>query len=1074
MRNTRQGRTVGCAAAAWALLAVVAGARAGEGKALDVPLVVRETAGIARRSAPVSGGVPLPQAAEITRTDQLRLMAADGVTPVDCQFTVLSRWFGTPADETKAIRWARLDFTADVPVNGTARFFLRRAAAAARVTSPLDIVDSADYLIVRTGAMTAHISRKRLTLFEEVFIDADGDGRVAERIVRPDPANGIVIARRGGSRYLSTMAAPPTIRVEQSGPMMAVVTLKGTLKPGTQNDVYFGQLEDLDYVIRLRFYRNRSFVRAHVLVGYPDKARIDGVTGRGERVCHEFKELVLRSTVGLTDGARYMIGTDGRSLTGTLAVGETATVYQDSSGGPTWGPAPGWPTRFRGFEVKTGQNAGLGRGLRAPGWADLSGTAGAGGPVGLTVAVRRFWQEFPKAITLSSVGEVSVGLFPGQWQDLFRLDGGRRKSHDVLFYFHRGGPDVARSRDVAADFLTPLRVVASPEWYADAGGVEPYAVEDDELFGPYERLVRTIVATDDGLGTRAHEREMNDNYGWLHYGDTFLGGSKTRRTWSNNPLDLAYALLIQSLRRRVLAEAFFDEGAAMVRHQVDIDTYATVLDRPWRCWGTRGPDTHATAGSPVSTDHNGLPSLDHTSIDGVVLYYCLTGEAWAREAALKWRDWVAANAGDIPGRLDRDRFPRVRALGPIIDGLCAVYRLTGEEADLLLAKQCVHEMVLKRLSADGYLLSPELKVGDRDAVSPPAVAEVAAAVGRYVHLQRQRRDPDVEAERGFSRMLVFLAQRAWTRTPVRVGRRQVPAALATVWFPDDQTAQYDRVAAQTAIDAFALGYLLWGADRPTYLGLVREMVEAAFVPPPFAVYYRREQPAAARDMARLIRYGQRGMHLMQGTVPRISWVPVAPNLTKRSRGPYLVRVRLRNVPARVVPQLDYALDNTVYTGWRDMRPLAGQVGVWELEIPDLGWRRLAAHRLMFRVRLLRPDRTALGRPRYGLELIDSLDLPPLIVPAIGDVEITAGREATVELRRHARDNEDPIERLTWEVADVDETLLRAAIDAERAWLILRPRRSAGNDTITIVVRDTAGNVARQSVRVTVVPEAEQR
>jgi hypothetical protein len=249
------------------------------------------------------------------------------------------------------------------------------------------------------------------------------------------------------------------------------------------------------------------------------------------------------------------------------------------------------------------------------------------------------------------------------------------------------------------------------------------------------------------------------------------------------------------------------------------------------------------------------------------------------------------------------------------------------------------------------------------------------------------------------------------------------------------------------------------------------MYQAVFAAPPAALYYFPEQPAAARDMADLIRYGQAGMFLLQSTVPRISWLPAERNLTKHSTGPYRVRVRLRNVPENVVPQMDYALDNAVYAGWRDMRPVPGEGGIWELTVPDLGWQRLAAHRLNVRVQLLKPDRTTLGEAHYRSELIDSLDLPPQIVPPVRDIEIAQGAIVTVELAQHVRDHEDPVESLTWSVADVDQDLLMAHIDAEHQWLILQPRREAGSDTITIIVRDTAGNTARQAVRVTVVPRS---
>ena len=80
---------------------------------LDVPLTVTDHAGVTRVSDPVTSGVPLPRAANVTDVAQLQLTDADGQS-VAAQFTALARWGGAPDDATKPIKWVLVDFQADV------------------------------------------------------------------------------------------------------------------------------------------------------------------------------------------------------------------------------------------------------------------------------------------------------------------------------------------------------------------------------------------------------------------------------------------------------------------------------------------------------------------------------------------------------------------------------------------------------------------------------------------------------------------------------------------------------------------------------------------------------------------------------------------------------------------------------------------------------------------------------------------------------------------------------------------------------------------------------------------------
>jgi hypothetical protein len=1084
-RGARVGTVIACLLSTMASAGVPnAEAATHAGAQVEVPLVVRETAGAARAGAPAVGGIPLPREPGVMDVGQLRLLAADGATPVPCQFTVLSRWFARPDDGRGPISWVRLDFLADVPAGGSARYVLRASAASATrtatapapvpaalcaasdLTQAIDVRDSGDRLVVSTGALTVAVSKTRFSLFEEVDLpggSTSGDGGpTSHRVVRSDTGNGLVIQRLNGSRYYSQAAAPNgagtySATVEQGGPLMAVIRLAGTLVPGTANLVYAEQTPGLDYVVRLFFYRGRSFVRGEVRLGYPERSAQRGIVEGGAPVGHEFKELLLRVRAALNGEVRATVGGEdsavGAAWSGTLGAGQEATVHQRSSGAGQG--SPGSEGRAMGFAVTAPGRSAPRFGWRAAGWADASDAN-----AGLTVAIRRFWQEFPKALTVSHTGDVSLALFPEPSGEAFRLDGGRRTMNEVLFYFHTGGADGAASAQAAADFLHPLRVCATPEWYALTGDLTLCAVEDEGLFPHYERLVRNMVEPRNGGGTLAAEREAADAYGWLNYGDLPLDGREQPRRWNNNDADFAHALLMQSLRRTASAEDFFEAGAALVRHQVMVDTYAAAHDDSRLAGGHRGPDP---AGRP---DHTALPALDASHPRGVLLYYVLTGETWALEAGLEWARWVGARqrlqgkAGELLGLTD------VAALGTIIDGLLDLYLVTGEAAHLSRTQWVLNEMVVPPLRDAGYIRNPAGSGAQAGAVSPPAVGRVAAALGRYAALMRRQKQPDPAAEDALKAALTFLAEKAWSAKPTVIDGRTHPGALATLYRPDDQSRAFECVAAQEAMDACVYGYDLFG--RPDFLAAASALFRAAFDGLGQSSYYRSGQISAAPEMARLVGPGHVALRAIQAAEPQIGWfLSSQRSLTKDSVGAYPVQVRVRRVPAGAVPQLNYALDDTPYVGWRDMHRAADRPGVWELSVPDLNWRRLAAHRLHLQVRLMGADRVVIGHPVFRTVLIQSLDLPPRIYPVIAPVEVAPGGSATVELAGRAVDSEDPPEALRWTVADVNAALLAATIDEEHQWLLITARESTGEDTITVILRDSAGNAARQSVRVTV-------
>ncbi|MFO7900400.1 MAG: hypothetical protein R6V58_15240, partial [Planctomycetota bacterium] len=104
-----------------ACLLGVSVAGAGDLSGLDVPLTVRDVAGVERAAEPCSTGVPLPEGLLHT-PEGVAVFDAAG-EPVPAQFRVLERWreYGDDA----SVKWLLVTFLADCPAKGTATYHLK-------------------------------------------------------------------------------------------------------------------------------------------------------------------------------------------------------------------------------------------------------------------------------------------------------------------------------------------------------------------------------------------------------------------------------------------------------------------------------------------------------------------------------------------------------------------------------------------------------------------------------------------------------------------------------------------------------------------------------------------------------------------------------------------------------------------------------------------------------------------------------------------------------------------------------------------------------------------------------------
>lgn len=598
---------------------------------------------------PIAVGVPFPKG-RLLGPNSLALRDPAGEAS-EAQATVLARW------SDGSVKWVLLDSVLDSVGRGRAGWTIddREAADSSRERPSL-VRERPDSIEIDAGAATFRIGRHspagltRATVGGVDLLDEEG--------LR------ILLTDAGGGRG---RALVERVDVEARGPIRATVRLEGR----------FEGRAPCRYVARLCFFAGTGLVRVRFTLHNPNRARHPGgLWDLGDPGSILFRDLTLE--LGLSRAPTRLDWTRGPGATPEGGAPEAGfEIYQDSSGGENWRSRnhvnrdDRVPVSFRGYRLRHGGREETG--LRASPTLSVRGRDGD-----VHAAIPEFWQQFPKAIEADG-RHLRLRLFPGQFGDLFELQGGERKSQAAWFHF---GPPGGRPGGGPLDWVhRPARVHARPGWYAASGAVprlEPSSLEPSDRL---EALLAGVV--DEGRGFAAR-REGIDEYGWRHFGEVYADheqeyydGPMPAVSHYNNQYDLVLGLLLQYLRGG--DPRWFDLADPLARHVVDIDIYHTDRDRAayngGLFWFTdhykdARTCTHRTYSRrnarPGDRSYGGGPSSNHNFTTGLLLHHYLTGSPESRDAAIGLADWVL--------RMDDGRR---NVLGLIDDGPTGLASMTG-------------------------------------------------------------------------------------------------------------------------------------------------------------------------------------------------------------------------------------------------------------------------------------------------------------------------------------------------------------------------------------------------------------
>lgn len=566
-------------------------------------------------------GVPWPRG---VLEDSSRLLLADSRGhPQLLQRRVLERW------PDGSIRWLLLDWLADTRHGSSCRLYSSEDAqpdsAARGAGLVLEEDEESRGIRIDTGKIQVRLGSRGGQLFDSVRLDGSDcidPSRTRLRLVD-------VKGREAG-------VALQRLEILDRGPVRGSLCSRWHLVTSSGSPLLTAKLY-------YHFFAGSPTVALEVALCNPRRAGHRrgrwSLGSRGSVYLQAFS--VHFASLGETETADLLCSCEpGDPLE---PVGQPLSLYQGSSGGENWrcrnhvnrhGVVP---LRMRGYRLVSGPERR--ESLRA---TPIVAVEREG--VWMGVTMRHFWQNFPKSFEVSQ-GEVSIGLFPRQFEDLHEIQGGEQKTHTLHVAFARD-----RVTPIPLDWCRyPLIVHADAEWYSLAEAV-PYLVpRDRDPNSAHHALIDSAIHGDQSF---ERKREIVDEYGWRNFGDlyadhesVFHDGPEVLVSHANNQYDAAKGAAIQFLR--TCDSRWFAMMEELARHVVDIDQYHTDRDKSaynhglfWHTdhYTDAGTSTHRSY--PPGGSAGGGPASGNLYTHGLLLHHLLTGSPQSRDAVLSLGRYV--------------------------------------------------------------------------------------------------------------------------------------------------------------------------------------------------------------------------------------------------------------------------------------------------------------------------------------------------------------------------------------------------------------------------------------------------
>ncbi len=494
-------------------------------------------------------------------------------------------------------KWVLLDFQTSVAANEVKHFTLKWGAKIDRgpVPNAIRIDETSDAVAVDTRALKFTVSKKRFGIFEDRLQQS------------------LTLAKEF-SNIETRVLAPEEIVVEESGPLRAMIKVAGWIDDGHTNKL-------LRYLVRVTaFAGSRDVEIQHTMTQLSSSVKMLWV-----------KDFSLTLKSESQGGLPFRIG--GASIhSGSIDNNEVTLTQSKESA----------------YTIKQAGASDI-QGVRAAGWFTLGDTL---------VAVQDFWQQFPKAVTISATG-IRIGLYPKEAGEPFDMDAGLAKTHRLLVSFEKTGSPEAKLRA----FEQPLFAQATPQWYCESKVFGALAPFDFDRFPDYETL--TEASGDKFIKSMAT--------GLRNWGDVYYGGPyKGKNSYMNLEYDVPHNFLLQFARTG--QRKYLDAAQRMAQHQADIDTNHKT---GWQ-W------KHSPRHTEIQAE------FGHTFTRGLLENYYLTGNRGTYEAAITLGDYFTKQIRN-PREMGNER-----QIGWGMISLLPVYEATWNAKYLEAVRQAVDRLAAEQ------------------------------------------------------------------------------------------------------------------------------------------------------------------------------------------------------------------------------------------------------------------------------------------------------------------------------------------------------------------------------------------
>lgn len=444
------------------------------GAGIDVPLSVRETAGVGRHQWPIRTGLPLPKGA-LKSLEKLQVLDERGQF-VPAFFSVANRWWGDGS-----IQWLLCDFAATVAANSQSSYVVREIAALPEFPSPMGFIPRGKAFEVITGPLRFVIGGESNQLFDQVWVDEGWGYNFNEQTKILDSGNFDLVLTSEGHSFRTSYWAPPRIEVEEHNALRAVVKITGGFASADSKE------PRLDYVARLTTHGGKTYVKLELTL----------LNRRDEDLPIDGLSLRFKLNLDLTE-QKFQFGGEPTDHAGSFEAATQASLMQDTA---------------NSYSVLGAVAAkGSGKSERL-GWVNLSD-----GEHGLSAAVKWFSQLYPKELRVRNDSTAEIELFPPRKPSQV-FPKRTAKTHELMLFFH-GKRQLASGqvKNVMLGFQKPIYAVAPPAWYCSG----------TQVLGPLLEASSGLLKPEfNGLSAKLDGRLLSSRRAVLEARDRALGSGTT-------------------------------------------------------------------------------------------------------------------------------------------------------------------------------------------------------------------------------------------------------------------------------------------------------------------------------------------------------------------------------------------------------------------------------------------------------------------------------------------------------------------------------------------------------------------